>query len=41
MKVPNWSHNSGKAKKTKGMCKGKLKARKMALVALKNKLVVR
>jgi hypothetical protein len=38
MKVPNWVHNSGKQKNTKGTCKGQLKARKQALQALKNKL---
>jgi hypothetical protein len=36
--TPNWVHNSGKKKKTKGCCKGVLKARKQALQALKNKL---
>jgi hypothetical protein len=38
--VPNWVHNSGKNKRTKGCCKGKLKARKQALNALLNKLEV-
>ena len=38
MTTPNWTHNSGKAKKTKGTCKGRLKARKQALKALKTKL---
>jgi hypothetical protein len=36
--LPNWVHNSGKKKKTKGCCKGVIKARKQALVALKKKL---
>lgn len=38
MHTPNWKHNSGKDKKTKGICKGQLKARKQALKALKAKL---
>jgi len=38
MKVPNWQHNSNKNKKTKGSCKGQLKARKQSLQALKSKL---
>jgi len=38
MKVPNWQHNSNKNKKTKGTCKGQLRARKQALQALKSKL---
>ena len=38
MKVPNWVHNSGKNKNTKGTCKGQLRARKQALQALKLKL---
>jgi len=36
--TPNWIHNSGKSKKTKGTCKGKLKARKQVLQFLKIKL---
>ena len=36
--TPNWQHHSRKAKKTKGVCKGQLKARKQALQALKAKL---
>jgi hypothetical protein len=36
--TPNWQHNSGKQKNTKGTCKGKLKSRKQALQALKSKL---
>jgi hypothetical protein len=36
--VPNWVHNSGKNKRTKGCSKGKLKARKQALKALLNKI---
>jgi hypothetical protein len=38
MSTPNWQHNSGKQKNTKGFCKGKLKSRKQALQALKSKL---
>ena len=38
MNIPNRIHNSGKTKKGKGTCKGVLKARKMALKALKAKL---
>lgn len=38
MNTPNWVHNSGKQKNTKGTCKGQLKARKQALQALKLKL---
>ena len=38
MNVPNYIHNSGKAKKGKGICKGVIKARKEALKALKAKL---
>jgi hypothetical protein len=37
-KMPNWQHNSGKPKNGKGTCKGRLKARKEALRALKRKL---
>ena len=37
MTTPNWQHHSHKPKKTKGMCKGQLKARKQSLKALKNK----
>ena len=40
MNTPNWQKNSGKVKKGKGMCKGKLKARKQALVCIKNKYKV-
>jgi len=35
--TPNWMKNSGKPKRTKGTCKARLKARKQALQALKNK----
>jgi hypothetical protein len=35
--TPNWQHNSGKQKNTKGISKGKIKARKQALKHLKNK----
>lgn len=41
MTTPNWIHNSGKQKNTKGTCKGKLKARKQVLQALKLKLNVK
>ena len=41
MRMSNWEHNSGKRKQTRGMCKGKLRARKQSLQALKNKLKVR
>jgi hypothetical protein len=34
MKVPNWQHNSGKDKRTKGTCKGRLNARKQSLKSL-------
>ena len=34
MNTPNWQKNSGKDKKGKGTCKGRNKARKMALKAL-------
>lgn len=37
MNYPNWKHNSGKQKKSKGICKSKLKARKQSLNVLKNK----
>lgn len=40
MNVPNWQKHSHKDKKTKGMCKGRLKARKQALKALKLQLKV-
>ena len=36
--IPNYIHNSGKQKKTKGTCKGLLKARKQSLKSLKLKL---
>ena len=39
--TPNWQHNSGKNKKTKGTCKGKIKARKQVLQSLKLQLNVR
>ncbi len=38
MNVPNWNHNSGKERKGKGCGKGVMRARKMALKALKAKL---
>ena len=34
MLVKNCHHNSGKAKKGKGMCKARLKARRQSLKAL-------
>ena len=37
MTIPNWVHNSGKEKKAKGICKGKIKARKQVLQVLKAK----
>ena len=37
MNIPNYIHNSGKAKKGKGIAKGRIKARKQALKALKAK----
>jgi hypothetical protein len=37
MNVPNWQHNSQKQKKTKGICKGKLKSRKQALKSILQK----
>jgi hypothetical protein len=36
--IPNWQKNSGKIKKTKGVCKARLKARKQALKSLLNKI---
>ena len=38
MTTPNWMHNSGKDKKTKGTCKSVLKSRKQSLRSLKLKL---
>ena len=38
MNTPNWKHNSGKSKRTKGMCKGQIVARKQSLKSLKLKL---
>lgn len=38
MNTPNWQKNSGKDKKTRGTCKGVLKARKQALKALLRKV---
>lgn len=37
MKTPNWQHNSGKDKKGKGTCKGRLRSRKESLRQLKNR----
>ena len=39
--TPNWQKNSGKQKKSRGVCKGIIKSRKQALRALKNKLEVK
>ena len=39
MIIKNCHHNSGKAKKAKGACKGRLKARRQALKALKVKFM--
>ena len=36
--TPNWKHNSGKPKQTKGTCKGQLRARKQSLAALKKQV---
>jgi len=36
--TPNWQHNSGKRKRTRGIAKGKIRARKQALNALKQQL---
>ncbi len=37
MKKPNWQHNSGKDKKGRGTCKGRLRSRKESLRQLKNR----
>jgi hypothetical protein len=34
MRKPNWQHNSGKEKKGKGRCKGRVRASKQVLRAL-------
>jgi len=39
--TPNWQHNSGKQKKGRGTSKGKLKARKQSLNALKQRLQIK
>jgi hypothetical protein len=36
--TPNWQHNSGKCKQTKGMCKGTIRSRKQVLQSLKLKI---
>jgi hypothetical protein len=41
MKTPNWIHNSGKQKNTKGISKGKIRARKQVLQHLKEKYKVK
>ena len=38
MTTPNWMKNSGKDKKGKGVSKGIIRAKKMALKSLKAKL---
>ena len=38
MMTPNWMKNSGKNKKGKGVSKGIIRAKKMALKSLKAKL---
>ena len=38
MNIPNYIHNSGKNKKGRGIAKGRIKARKQALKALKARL---
>ena len=38
MNIPNYIHNSGKNKKGRGIAKGRIKARKESLKALKAKL---
>jgi hypothetical protein len=40
MNTPNWQHHSDKPHKTKGISKGKIKARKQALNHIKNKYKV-
>ncbi len=41
MNKPNWQHNSGKEPSGRGCCKGKIRASKQSLRALKAKLKVR
>jgi hypothetical protein len=41
MTTPNWIHNSGKQKNTKGISKGKIRARKQVLQYLKEKYKVK
>ena len=38
MNTPNWMKNSGKAKKGRGIAKGRIKARRQALKCLKVKI---
>ena len=38
MNTPNWQKNSGKNKKGRGIAKGRIKARKQALKALKARI---
>ena len=37
--TPNWKHNSGKDKRGRGTCKGRLKARRQSLQHLKNRQI--
>jgi len=37
MTTPNWKHNSGKEKKGKGTCKGRLRSRRESLRQLKKR----
>jgi len=39
--TPNWIHNSGKKKNSRGVSKGKIKARKQVLQSLKVKYNVK
>ena len=41
MKLPNWQHHSKKEKHSKGTCKGRIRASKQRLRALKKKLYQR
>ena len=40
MTTPNWQHNSGKKKTTKGISKNRIKSRKQTLKHLKNKFKI-
>jgi hypothetical protein len=39
--TPNWKHNSGKPKRTKGTCKGRIRANKQRLQTLKQQLNIK